>query len=165
MKMYRNSVNLFDKNNTTVGWTSGTGVTTADTFGAQYKFDLTNITSIVVKANATLPNSYSFCWYDSNDTFISRTHFGSSAMSNVNSAIVPANATSCVFQVSCGSAVTDVMTQEMLDSYQLMLNFGTLSYPYEPFNVIDWYSYYYNKYNGYWQSGNSSKEYSGGSWS
>lgn len=165
IKQYRNSYNLFDKDNTTVGWTSSTGTTTADTFGAQFKFTLSGQTKITIKANATLPHSYSLCWYNDSDTFISRTHYATAAMGQANTANVPANAASCVFQVSCGSSPSDVMTQEMLNSYNLMLNSGKYAYPYESYNTIGWYTLGYRVYSsGAWGIIASDKKYSGGSW-
>lgn len=165
MKMYRNSLNLFDKDNTEQGWISASGEILVATYGAMFTFTLSEQTEITINATGTPPYSYEIAWYDTSDNFISRSFFSAGNVDHPNTAKVPTNAAKATFVVSCSSASSAVITQEMLDSYLIILSYGQIIIPYEPYNVVDWYTTGYSKYsNGAWGAATADKKYSGGEW-
>ena len=131
LTQYHVSKNLFDEDNATFGyWTNSSGQTVVGVYGAQYRIDLTNISTLTAKAHGVAPYSLGFCWYQSDDTFISRDHFATET-TEAKTVTVPNNADYVVFQASCPTQTR--LTPQMLASFEIMLNEGQTALPYESY--------------------------------
>lgn len=158
MKMYRNSLNMFDvsKIDPDNGYVEEKYLNTS---GAEYS-PSTAATAciteyIAVSANTTYTQDDFYTgssgtpaigFYDSTKTFISAV-----SVRNTPTFTTP---TSCAY----------IRISRTTTSTTSMLNLGDTAIPFEPYNVVDWYKYKYNlRVNGAWTP-TSDKEYSGGGW-
>ena len=132
------TANLYDSAATNIGyWISSTGAITSPpnaTYGAITNKIKVDVEQYTIWYYGTRPYSYSICWYDNTDTFISRSHYSYTEMAQPSVVSVPNNAASFIFQVSNGSNTgTDVITTDIISSFKIMLNTGSTALPYEPY--------------------------------
>ena len=118
-------------------WTDSAGTTQYEDYGYQCNL-LWSGGDITAKAYGELPDSYSACFYDSSDTFISRTHFTSEYMGNANTISVPNGTAKIIFQVSCPT--TEYIEYDTVHSYKIMVNSGSTPKPYTPYGTT-WQTY------------------------
>ena len=129
--------NLFDENDVYFGdWIGSNGTVQHDQpYAAAYEIDTSDIENISVYAYGTKPFSYSICTYNG-DTFIARSHIIGTNTGKVN-AISVATATKVIIQVAKGSSLSDVITQDDVNSYKMFVvsgNYTAETIPaYEPY--------------------------------
>lgn len=158
MKMYRNSLNLFDvsKIDPDNGYVEEKYLNTS---GAEYS-PSTAATAciteyIAVSANTTYTQDDFYTgssgtpaigFYDNTKTFISAV-----SVRNTPTFTTP---TSCAY----------IRISRTTTSTTSMLNLGDTAIPFEPYNVVDWYGYTYKlRASGAWTAG-AEKKRSGGAW-
>ena len=118
-------------------WTDSAGTTHNEGYGYQCNL-LWSGGDITAKVHGELPYSYSACFYDSSDAFISRTHFTSEYMGNANTISVPSGTAKIIFQVACPT--TEYIEYDTVHSYKIMVNSGSTPKPYTPYGTT-WQTY------------------------
>ena len=128
------TANLINPDDFTLGqWTNSSGVVSSQTYGAiSDKIEINALKYTVKGHGETYPYSCSFCWYDNNDSFISRTHYSTSII-NAKTPTVPNDAAYFKFQVSTSEQTA--ITLDIIKNFKIMLNEGSTALPYEPPNM------------------------------
>lgn len=151
-RIYRNSLNLFDISTITLGkYIDSQGQEIESTAqSAQSRLNHTDYIEVIsgepyiysyVNGVATA-NTIALCWLDEQKELISRDTLNVNDSSYKLSAIAPGNAKYCIINFT-GYPVSDSC---------LRFNHGSVTLPYEPYNVVDWYT-------------NNGHNYSSGAWS
>lgn len=138
MKIYRNSLNLFDPSakNTDNGYVENYALSNVNTLLSNAVFSITEYipisasnASIVLSNVNTTGTSPAVCFYTDTKEFISGVAYLGNASSITS---IPENA--AFLRASILNARWDSLA---------MINYGTAEIPYEPYNVVDWYGYKY----------------------
>lgn len=132
-KIYRNSLNLFDKTNTSIadGYAADNYLKDDGTYGSNASYD----TSIFIPLETS--TTYTLSFSDSMTVYAPSLclYVGKSTLSR---GIKYDGQHSITFTTSATETYVRLSIQKTyVDSY--MLNEGNTALPYEPYNVVDWY--------------------------
>lgn len=155
MKMYRNSLNLY--NSAETEWINAIKDDSGVESASSVSHYTANYTAVLPETNYCLAGSkgesgqaHRIYYYDENKEWISRS---AGLAYNVSIFTTPANCRFVQFQVNRPITGDDWMLTE-----------GDTEQAFEPYNVVDWYGYTYKlRASGAWTDG-SEKKRSGGAW-
>ena len=151
MKIYRNSLNLFDKLAADIddtGYIQSSGeIATSINFITSGYIDVRAYNEVTISGMGT-GNAPAYCKYDSTKTYMEGYNYSQRETITINTL----NASYIRFAIR----KTEIDTA--------MCNAGSSALPYEPYNVVDWYGYKYKlRASGAWSEVDDKKR-SGGAW-
>lgn len=138
-KIYRNSQNLFNGNERIPGsFYRDTGIIgTQSNYAISDYIDVTGAENITISSTSSLGGDASVCQFDENYTYISGTKYN--------------NENTVTLSITSGCKYIS-MSFKTIEVNNIMVNVGNSALPYEPYNVVDWYT-------------NTGHSYSSGAWS